>query len=134
MASPLDCDVLVVGGGPAGLAVAIAARMNGLSAIVIERHPSPPDKACGECLMPPAVSALNRLGVLDLIDPARRASIDGIRFEQEGAASAESRLPSPGGLGVRRTELTAAMIHRARRLGAEIHERTSVLGYRVQQD
>ena len=55
MTSALDCDVLVAGGGPAGLAVAIAARMNGLSAIVIERHPSPPDKACGECLMPPAV-------------------------------------------------------------------------------
>ena len=134
MTSALDCDVLVAGGGPAGLAVAIAARMNGLSAIVIERHPSPPDKACGECLMPPAVSALNRLGVLDLIDPARRASIDGIRFKREGAASAEARLPSPGGLGVRRTELTAAMMHRARWLGAEIHQRTSVRGYRVQQD
>jgi menaquinone-9 beta-reductase len=134
MTSALDCDVLIAGGGPAGLAVAIAARMNGLSAIVIERQPSPPDKACGECLMPPAVSALNRLGVLDFIDPARRASIDGIRFKQEGAASAEARLPSPGGLGVRRTALTAAMMHRARRLGAEIHERTSVRGYRVQQD
>ena len=108
--------------------------MNGLSAIVIERHPSPPDKACGECLMPLAVSALDRLGVLDLIDPARRASINGIRFKQEGAASAEARLPSPGGLGVRRTELTAAMMHRARRLGAEIHTRTSVRGYRVEQD
>lgn len=84
--------------------------------------------------MPLAVLALNRLGVLDLIDPARRASIDGIRFKQEGAASAEARLPSPGGLGVRRTELTAAMMHRARRLGAEIHQRTSVRGYRVQQD
>ena len=134
MTSALDCDVLVAGGGPAGLAVAIAARLNGLSAIVIERQPSPPDKACGECLMPPAVSALNRLGVLDLIDPARRASIDGIRFKQEGAASAEARLPSPGGLGVRRTELTAAMMHRARRLGAEIHQRTTVRGYRVQRD
>ena len=52
MTSALDCDVLVAGGGPAGLAIAIAARMNGLSAIVIERQPSPPDKACGECLMP----------------------------------------------------------------------------------
>ena len=40
MASALDCDVLVAGGGPAGLAIVIAARMNGLSAIVIERHPS----------------------------------------------------------------------------------------------
>ena len=100
----------------------------------IERHPSPPDKACGECLMPSAVSALNRLGVLDLNRSAVSASIDGIRFKREGAASAEARLPSPGGLGVRRIELTAAMMYRARLLGAEIHERTSVRGYRVQQD
>ena len=76
MTSALDCDVLVAGGGPAGLAVAIAARIHGLSAIVIERRPSPPDKACGECLMPPAVLALDRMGVLDLIDPAQRPSIE----------------------------------------------------------
>jgi flavin-dependent dehydrogenase len=68
MTSALDCDVLVAGGGPAGLAVAIAARMNGLSAIVIERQPSPPDMACGECLMPPAVSAVgDAAGYIDAI-------------------------------------------------------------------
>src|SRR5271168_283467 len=133
MASALDCDVLVAGGGPAGLAVAIAARMNGLSAIVIERQPSPPDKACGECLMPPAVLALDRMGVLDLIDPAHRPSIDGIRLKV-GPAVAEAHLPPPGALGVRRTTLTAAMMHQARRLGAEVQTRTSVLGYRLEPD
>jgi flavin-dependent dehydrogenase len=60
MTLALDCDVLVAGGGPAGLAVAIAARIYGLSAIVLERRASPPDKACGECLMPPAVFLLER--------------------------------------------------------------------------
>ncbi len=134
MTSALDCDVLVAGGGPAGLAVAIAARINGLSAIVFEHRATPPDKACGECLMPPAVLALDRMGVLDSIDPAHCASIDGIRFIQAGGASAEARLPSPGGLGVRRIALNAAMMHRARQLGAEIRERTSVLGYRLQPD
>jgi menaquinone-9 beta-reductase len=133
MTSALDCDVLVAGGGPAGLAVAIAARIHGLSAIVIERRPSPPDKACGECLMPPAVLALDRMGVLDLIDPAQRPSIDGIRIKV-GPLSAVAYLPSPGALGVRRTTLTAAMMHRAHRLGAEVQMRTSVLGYRVQLD
>ena len=134
MTSALDCDVLVAGGGPAGLAVAIAARIHGLSAIVLERRASPPDKACGECLMPPAVVALDRLGVLDLIDPAHSASIEGIRFKLAGGALAEGRLPSPGGLGVRRIELSAAMMNRACRLGAEIRARTSVLGYRVEPD
>jgi menaquinone-9 beta-reductase len=133
MTSALDCDVLVAGGGPAGLAVAIAARIHGLSAIVIERRPSAPDKACGECLMPPAVLALDRMGVLDLIDPAHRPSIDGIRIKV-GPSSAVAYLPSPGALGVRRTTLTAAMMHRARRLGAEVQMRTSVLGYRIQLD
>ncbi len=133
MTSALDCDVLVAGGGPAGLAVAIAARIHGLSAIVIERRPSPPDKACGECLMPPAVLALDRMGVLDLIDPAQRPSIGGIRIKV-GPLSAVGYLPSPGALGVRRTTLTAAMMHRAGRLGAEFQMRTSVLGYRVQLD
>jgi flavin-dependent dehydrogenase len=133
MTSALDCDVLVAGGGPAGLAVVIAARIHGLSAIVIELRPSPPDKACRECLMPPAVLALDRMGVLDLIDPAHRPSINGIRLKV-GPASAEAHLPPPGALGVRRTTLTAAMVHRARRLGAEVQTRTSVLGYRLEPD
>jgi flavin-dependent dehydrogenase len=134
MTSAFDCDVLIAGGGPAGLALGIAARIYGLSALVFERGASPPDKACGECLMPPAVLALDRMGVLELIDPAHRASIDGVRFKQVGAAPADARLPSPGALGVRRVELTAAMMVRARRLGAEIRERASVLGYRVESD
>jgi len=134
MTSALDCDVLIAGGGPAGLALAIAARIYGLSALVFERGASPPDKACGECLMPAAVLALDRMGVLDLIDPTHRATIDGVRFKQVGAAPADARLPTPGALGVRRLELTAAMTDRAHRLGAEIRERASVLGYRVEPD
>src|SRR5271156_1678292 len=73
------------------------------------------------------------MGVLDLIDPAHRPSIDGIRLKV-GPAVAEAQLPPPGALGVRRTTLTVAMTRRARRLGAEVQTRISVLGYRVQQD
>ena len=38
-ASSLDCQVLVVGAGPAGLATAITAIRNGARALVVERHP-----------------------------------------------------------------------------------------------
>ena len=130
----LDCDVLIAGGGPAGLAVAISAAINGLSAIVIERRSSAPDKACGECLMPPAVRALEQLGVRDLVDPAFISPIEGIRFKIAGGAFAQARLPVPGGLGVRRIALTEAMVQRARGLGAEIRERTSALRFVVEPD
>ena len=57
-------DVGIVGGGPVGLATAIACRAHGLTAMVVERAPHLPiDKACGEGMMPGAVAALAELGV-----------------------------------------------------------------------
>jgi len=38
----------VIGGGPAGLAAAIAARQQGLRVLVAEGARPPIDKACGE--------------------------------------------------------------------------------------
>ena len=40
-------DLLVVGGGPGGLATATHAAQAGLEAVVVERRPGPIDKACG---------------------------------------------------------------------------------------
>lgn len=45
-------DLLVAGGGPAGLATAVHAARAGLEAVVVERREGPIDKACGEGLMP----------------------------------------------------------------------------------
>jgi len=56
-------DVVVVGGGPAGLAAAIAARLQGLRVVVLEAAHPPIDKVCGEGIMPEALAALRRLGV-----------------------------------------------------------------------
>ena len=47
-----EAEVLVVGGGPAGLATAIAARLRGLEVDVLDRRSPPIDKPCGEGLMP----------------------------------------------------------------------------------
>ncbi|MCU1558381.1 MAG: monooxygenase, partial [Microbacteriaceae bacterium] len=41
-----DVDVLIVGGGPVGLAAGIEARMLGLTAAIVEPRGSPIDKAC----------------------------------------------------------------------------------------
>ncbi|RMG44904.1 MAG: NAD(P)/FAD-dependent oxidoreductase [Acidobacteria bacterium] len=112
-------DLVVVGGGPAGLAVAIEARAAGMTVCVLERRRPPVDKPCGEGLLPRAVAALLRCGVPADTLPGRRLA--GIRFVDAGAGTA-TFAPFPGrcGRGVRRTVLHAALAARAGEAGAEI--------------
>jgi flavin-dependent dehydrogenase len=107
-------DLLVVGGGPAGLATAIRARLAGLTATVIDRARPPIDKACGEGLMPDAVARLREIGV----EP-RGFSFRGIRY-LDGDLVAEGHFPGSGGLGVRRTVLHAALVRRAQETGVDL--------------
>lgn len=107
-----NADLIVVGGGPVGLATAIEARLAGLEVTVVEPRDSPIDKACGEGLMPGAVSALRRLGVTaDGYDLAGIAYVD-------GDTRAEHRFRTGQGRGVRRTVLQPALAARAEELGA----------------
>jgi 2-polyprenyl-6-methoxyphenol hydroxylase-like FAD-dependent oxidoreductase len=123
-------DVAVVGGGPAGLAVAIAATKRGLNTVVLERAAVPADKACGEGLMPSGLAALDRLGALAHLDRRESAPFVGIRYVQEDGSTAEGLLPGPGGLGVRRLALASALVTRAREVGVELRERTQVVSHR----
>ncbi len=107
-------DVLVAGAGPVGLTTAIYARLSGLDVVVVEPREGPIDKACGEGLMPDAVARLARIGV----DPLGR-DFCGIRY-LSGKLVAEARFSGSPGRGVRRTELTNALIERARALGVKI--------------
>jgi geranylgeranyl reductase family protein len=56
-------DVVVVGGGPAGAAAALAAGATGCSVLVLDRADFPRDKVCGDGVAPEALDVLARLGV-----------------------------------------------------------------------
>jgi len=114
-------DLLIVGGGPAGLATAIFAASEGLSAAVLERRRFPIDKACGEGLMPGGVRLLSAMGVR----VEKSHPFEGIRYI-DGRNIAEARFKDGHGLGVRRTELSRALLSRARELGVEVREETRV--------
>ena len=123
-------DVIVVGGGPAGLAVALEAARRGLDALVLERRALPADKACGEGILPAGVRALDAMGARSLLDPAGWSPLRAIRWVQEDGSSAEAALPPPGGMGVRRLALSAALLARARALGAEVRDGVAVESHR----
>lgn len=111
---PRSADVVVIGGGPAGLAAAIAARRHGLSVVVADRGRPPVDKACGEGLMPDGVAALRAIGV----DPAAMHGVPfrGIRFIDRTLA-AEARFDQGCGIGSRRIEMHRALVAHAENAG-----------------
>ncbi|GAA4592841.1 NAD(P)/FAD-dependent oxidoreductase [Planotetraspora phitsanulokensis] len=107
-------DVLVAGGGPAGLATAINAALAGMEAVVVEPRSGPVDKACGEGLMPTGAAALRSMGVLMAGRPFR-----GIRY-LDGSHRAQAAFHDGLGIGVRRTVLHAALAERAEALGVSV--------------
>ncbi|MGW0749658.1 NAD(P)/FAD-dependent oxidoreductase [Streptomyces sp. NPDC002587] len=112
-------DLLIAGGGPAGLATAIHGALAGLEVVVVEPRPTPIDKACGEGLMPGAVRRLLELGV-----PLNGQPFRGIRYvDAVTARHAEGLFRSGPGLGLRRTALQAALAERAARLGVRVVRR-----------
>ncbi|MGX1623639.1 NAD(P)/FAD-dependent oxidoreductase, partial [Streptomyces sp. NPDC055506] len=112
-------DLLVVGGGPAGLATALHAARAGLEVSVWERRAGIVDKACGEGLMPGAVAALAALGV----HPPGR-DLRGIRYVA-GPRRVDADFRAGPGRGVRRTTLHALLRESVLAAGVRVEQRTA---------
>lgn len=110
-------EVLVIGGGPAGLAAAIALRQRGVEVTVVEALAPAVDKACGEGLMPEALAALERLGIT--LNEKDGVPFYGIRF-CDARTQAQARFPHRAGLGVRRLRLHERLTECAETVGATV--------------
>lgn len=115
-----NADICVIGGGPAGAAVAIRAARAGLRVVVFERAAHGRDKVCGDGLTPRAVAALDELKV-DW-SPAHR--IDGLRMiagrkRRELDWPQTGRFPSHGAVWPRR-RFDAHLVEAAIDAGADV--------------
>jgi menaquinone-9 beta-reductase len=113
----MRCDALIAGGGPAGLAAAIALRQKGIDVIVADALRPPIDKACGEGLMPDARKDLAALGISATV--SHGAAFEGIAF-LSGHCHAAAPFQHGRGIGIRRLQLHSLLIERCQELGVRL--------------
>jgi geranylgeranyl reductase family protein len=114
---PSQCDVLVVGAGPAGAACALWLARAGVDVVLVDQHDFPRDKVCGDGLIPDAHHALKRLGVYDEVMAAAQPSQHVACIGSRGG-----RVDVPGSVAVLPRKVLDDIVCRAAvRAGAKLH-------------
>ena len=112
------CDILIVGGGPAGSSCAWALRGSGLDVAILDRKVFPRDKVCGGWITPAVLSELE-------IDPAAYAQnrvlqpITAFRTGWIGGPALDTDYNEVVSYGIRRREFDEYLL---RRSGARLME------------
>ena len=117
-------EVIVVGGGPAGIVAAIAARRLDLQVTVLDARMPPINKPCGEGILPQGVAALGRLGIS--LPPESTFPLRGIRFVN-GEHSVRADFSGATGFSVRRVKLHQLLLNHAAEAGVEFRWGTRVM-------
>jgi flavin-dependent dehydrogenase len=120
----LSCEVLVIGGGPSGMAAAYWLAAAGRDVIVVEKKHYPRVKTCGDGLTPRSVRQLEEMGLGDELSAHHRyTGLRALAFgkELELPWPKHPRLPSYGYV-ITRAELDALVAERARKAGATVYE------------
>ena len=105
-----DFDVIIVGAGPAGSALAAFLGAQGKRTLLVDKARFPRDKVCGEYMSPEALGTLDRMGVLDKVEECAHRKLYGILIHAyDGTASRGTYRPvgpyapyRPYGLAIRR--------------------------------
>ena len=109
-----DCDVVIVGGGPAGAACAWALGRAGLDVTVLDRATFPRDKVCAGWVTPAVLAELE----VDADDYAAAGRvlepIRGFRIGVMGRGELEVEYTETVSYGIRRCELDGHLLERSR--------------------
>jgi geranylgeranyl reductase family protein len=122
-----SCDLLVVGGGPAGAAAAIRGAAAGLSVVLCDKASFPRDKTCGDGLTTSALRLLERLG-LDPRSVAGWETVTGVAVRSPSGRVVDLPLPTDGLFAAvaPRASLDLALLDVAARQGVEIRQQAAL--------
>ncbi len=127
----VDADVVVVGGGPAGSAAAIACATRGLRVVLCERERPGRDRP-GETLHPGIEPLLRQLGIADRLAQAVGARHAGIWVEWGGPRRFEAYGGDAcgpwSGVQAWRADFDALLLRRAAEVGVEVRQPCAVTG------
>lgn len=115
----------IIGGGPAGSALAALLARDGRRPVLLERDRFPRQKLCGEFLSMEAQALLKRIGCLDAVRALRPAAIAGARFFSPSGRSVEIDLGAEA-LGLGRAALDETLFRHAEQSGALAFEEAVV--------
>ena len=124
------CDVLIVGGGPAGSSCAWALQHSGLDVLIVDRANFPRDKVCAGWITPPVIQLLK----IDTAEYARTRVFQPITSFQISCMEDDPlsiSFEKPVSYGIRRCEFDTYLL---RRCGARVREGVQVKSIEKQQD
>jgi len=125
-----DCDVLVVGAGPAGSTCAALCAQAGRKVILIDRSDFPREKVCGDCVNPAAAAVLDRLGVSGRLSASPHSRPREVEFVSRGGRAIRLPIPRGSGFAIRRSDLDDVLLRRAQELGASVRAACTLTGLR----
>ena len=103
-------DVIIVGGGPAGLFAGIVCARNKLKTLILEKKVYPIDKTCGEGIMPSGIEYLRKLGITPFLKKYPYHHFNGIRYISKKGRTAEANFKKGSGWGIQRIALSSALL------------------------
>jgi flavin-dependent dehydrogenase len=124
------CEVLVVGGGPAGTSTAVSLRRQGFDVMLVDRARFPRPKPCAEYLSPEASRILDSMGALAAIESTGAAQLSGVLVRAPNGATIRGEFIAghaytpyrQRGLSVRREVLDKLLVDSARASGVDVQE------------